>query len=266
MPDIVRVSRRTPVATAIVAVAVSTMLLAGCGGGGDYYDDGGPPPGPALDRAAGFYEGLNASNRHVSVIVIETGRYYVLYGPTSAPSSTQIEGVLVGDGTASGSTFSSSTLQNLNFTNQTNVAGSMAATFLLRSYFDANLAYVGGATDAFNADYSLRYEDVPSLVLVAGNYSGQLASLVGVPNANMTISSSGAVSIAATGGCTAGGTILLHPFGNVYDVNLTFGAGCPAAGLTLSGHAKYDTTTGSLTAITTTPAITNTVLVVATKV
>lgn len=266
MPDTARAPRRTPVAiAAAVGAAIFTMLLAGCGGGDDYYDDG-YPPGPALDRAAGFYEGVNASNRHVSVIVIETGRYYVLYGPTGIPSSAQIEGVLVGDGTASGSTFSASTLQNLNFTNQTNVAGAMTATFLLRSYFDANLAYVGGATDAFNSDYSFRYEDVPSLSLVAGNYSGQLASIVGVPNANMTISASGAVSIAATGGCYAGGTILLHPFGNVYDVTLTFGTGCPAEGLTLSGHAKYDTTTNSLTAITTTPGITNTVLVVATKV
>jgi len=265
MPDTARAPRRTPVAIAVAAsAAVFTMLLAACGGGDDY--DDGYPPGNALDRAAGFYEGVNASNRHVSVVVIASGRYYVLYGPTAIPGSTQIEGVLVGDGTAGGSTFSATTLQNLNFTNQTNVAGAMTATFLLRSYFDANLAYVGGATDAFNADYSFRYEDAPSLSLVAGNYSGQLASIVGVPNATMTISSSGAVSIAATGGCTAGGTILLHPFGNVYDLNLTFGAGCPAAGLTLSGHAKYDTTTSSLTAITTTPSITNTVLVVGTKV
>ena len=45
------------------------MLLAGCGGGDDY--DDGYPPGNALDRAAGFYEGVNASNRYVSVIVIE---------------------------------------------------------------------------------------------------------------------------------------------------------------------------------------------------
>jgi hypothetical protein len=266
MPDTARAPRRTPVAVATITAVVSSMLLAACGGGDDYDDGGGSPPGPALDRAAGFYEGFNASNRHVSVIVIETGRYYVLYGPTGIPGSTQIEGLLVGDGTASGSTFSASTLQDFNFTNQTTVAGAMSATFLLRSYFDANIAYVGGATDAFNADYSFRYEDVPSLALVAGNYSGQLASLVGVPNANMTISGSGAVSIAATGGCTAGGSILLHPFGNVYDVTLSFGAGCPAAGLTMSGHAKYDATTNSLTAITTTPGITNTVLVVATKV
>jgi len=266
MPDTARAPRRTFVAIAAAGAAVLTMLLAGCGGG-DYNDGHGPgPDGPALDRAAGFYEGANASNRHVSVIVLETGRYYVLYGPTGIPGSTQIEGLLVGDGTASGSTFSASTLQNLNFTNQTNVAGAMTATFLLRSYFDANIAYVGGVNDSFNADYSFRYEDVPSLTLVAGNYSGQLASIVGVPNANMTISSSGAVSVAATGGCTAGGTILLHPFGNVYDINVTYGAGCPAAGLTLSGHAKYDATTNSITAITTTPGITNTVMVVATKV
>jgi len=265
MPDLARAPRRKPAAVvALVGAAIFTMLLAGCGGGDDY--DDGYPPGNALDRAAGFYEGVTPSNRHVSVIVIETGRYYVLYGPTAIPGSSQIEGVLIGDGTAAGSTFSASTLQNLNFTNQTNVAGAMTATFVLRSYFDANLAYVGGATDSFNADYSFRYEDPPSLSLVAGNYSGQLASIAGVPNATMTISTSGAVSIAATGGCSAGGTVLLHPFGNVYDINLTFGSGCPAAGLTLTGHAKYDATTNSLTAVTTTPGITNTVLVVGTKV
>ena len=96
MPDTARAPRRTPVAIAVAAsAAVFTMLLAGCGGGDDY--DDGYPPGNALDRAAGFYEGVNASNRHVSVIVIETGRYYVLYGPTAIPGSTQIEGVLVGD-------------------------------------------------------------------------------------------------------------------------------------------------------------------------
>ena len=114
MSATVRAPRRTPIA-AVIGAAVLTMLLAGCGGGDDY--DDGYPPGNALDRAAGFYDGVNASNRHVSVIVIETGRYYVLYGPTGSPSSAQIEGVLVGDGTASGSTFSARTLQNLNFTN-----------------------------------------------------------------------------------------------------------------------------------------------------
>ena len=113
MPDIARAPRRKPFTIAAAAsAALFTMLLAGCGAGD--YDDDGYPPGTALDRAAGFYEGVNASNRHVSVIVIETGRYYVLYGPTGIPSSTQIEGVLVGDGTAGGSTFSASTLQNLN--------------------------------------------------------------------------------------------------------------------------------------------------------
>lgn len=250
--------------TAALGASMATTLLAGCGGG-DGYDDY-YPPGTALDRAAGFYEGVNSANRHVSVMVIETGRYYVIYGPTGAPSSTQIEGVILGDGTAGGSTFTSSTLQNVNFTAQTDVAGAMSATFVLQSYFDANLAYVGLAGDTFNADYSFTYEQRPSLSLIAGNYSGQLASVLGVPAANMTISSSGAVSIAATGGCTAGGTILLHPYGNVYDINLSFGSGCPAAGLTLTGHAKYDSTTNSLTAVTTTPAITNTVMVVATKV
>jgi len=259
MSQVVRGLRR---AAAAGAVALTTLLVAGCGGGGD---DSGPPPS-ALDRSAGFYEGTTAGQRKISVIVLETGRYYTIYGPLGSPQSSQIEGVMVGDGTAGGDNFSSNNLENVNFTFQTSTPGALGATFALQRYFDANIAYAGGGTDAFNADYSFDYEQAPSIGLVAGNYSGQLAAIDGVEGAALAISGSGAVSLATPGGCSAGGAIYLHPFGNVYDITLTYGgAACPAAGQTLTGHATYDSATGALTAITTSPTFADVTLVVATK-
>ncbi|HKX42043.1 MAG TPA: hypothetical protein VJO99_12865 [Burkholderiaceae bacterium] len=258
MIQIAREMRRTG---AIGAVLLTSVLVVGCGGGGD---DDGPPPS-ALDRAAGFYEGTTVGQRHISVIVLETGRYYTIYGPLGSPTSSQIEGVMVGDGDAGGSTFSSNSLQNVNFTNQTSTPGALSATFSLQRYFDANIAYVGGATDSFAADYSFDYEQQPSIASVAGNYSGQLAAIDGVETAALTISSSGAVSLATPGGCSAGGTIFLHPFGNVYDISLSYGALCPAAGQTLTGHATYHSATGAFTAIATSPTFVDVTLVLGTK-
>jgi hypothetical protein len=247
--------------TRLASMAVAA-LLAGCGGGD--YDSG--PHGPALERAAGFYNGTTSSNRHLSVIVIETGRYYAVYGPINSPTSSVIEGVLIGDGTAGGSTFSSNSLHDINFTAQATSLGAMTATFLLQSYFDANIAYNSGGTGSFTSDYSFRYEDRPSLASVAGSYVGQLASVTSVDNATFTISSSGALSVSvATGGCSAGGTVSLHPFGNVYDIAITYGPGCAASGQTLTGHAKFDSTLGSLTAVTSSPDFNSVVMVVGTK-
>ena len=249
-------------AGAIGAVVLTSALVAGCGGGDDH--DDGPPPS-ALDRAAGFYEGTTVGQRHVSVIVIETGRYYTIYGPLGSPTSSQVEGVMVGDGDAVGSTFSSNNLENVNFTNQTSTPGALSATVSLQSYFDANIAYVGGATDSFAADYSFDYEQQPSIASVAGNYTGQLAAIDGVETAALTISSSGAISLSTPGGCNAGGTLFLHPFGNVYDISLSYGSLCPAAGQTLTGHATYHSATGAFTAIATSPTFVDVTLVLGTK-
>jgi hypothetical protein len=267
-----RTPRRGPGAFAsLPAALLAAALLAGCGGGIElgYYDDDfdhGGGHGSALDRAAGFYEGTDAAQRKVSVMVIETGRYYVLYGPAGSPQSSLIEGVILGDGTAGGSTFTSLSFADLNFTNQTAAGGALAATFSLQRYFDANIGYAGGATDSFAADYSFDYEQRPALATIAGSYAGQLAALSGVGDASLSIDVAGGLSLGTTaGGCGASGSIVPHPFGNVYDVTLSFGPGCPAAGRSLSGHARFDAASRSLVAVTTASDLSSTALVVATR-
>ncbi len=233
--------------------ATTSLLLAGCGGGG--YDDGGPGLSPE-DAAAGFYDGRTASGRSLSVIVLETGRIYALYGPVGNPGSSEIEGVMAGDGTAYGSTFSSNGLIDVNFANQTATPVALSATFGYSAYFDANLAYLGGGSDSFRSDYSRAYEYIPSVPGIAASYSGQLASATrGVDDAVLSISPSGAVSLSSSGGCLGAGTIYAHPVGNVYDLTISYGGGCPAAGRTLTGHARYDGVARSLVGITTSPAL-----------
>lgn len=253
-PSSVRNSFSTQLA--LCASAASAMLLlAGCGGSADVVVN--PPivvvPGPTpLDEAAGFYAGTTASGRGVSVIVLETGRFYALYGPAGNPTSSAIEGLLTGNGDASGSTFTSSTAHNVSFALQTSTPAAMSATFAFSAYFDANLAYPGGATDSFVADYLHAYEIVPAVASVSASYAGQLASLGGgVDNASLVISPSGALSVATSGGCVGAGTIYPHSVGNVYDVTITYGSGCAASGQTLIGHAKYDGALRSLVAVTT---------------
>src|SRR4051812_17929628 len=121
----------------LAAGAAAATLLSACGGGGDDCNSCGPGPGgPAA--AAGYYDGSTSSGRHLQWIVLETGRYYGLYGPLNAPSSTVIEGLMIGDGVATGTNFDSNTLSDQNFTSQTATPGTIAGTFRFRKYFDAN--------------------------------------------------------------------------------------------------------------------------------
>ena len=244
------------------AVVATSLLLAGCGGGGGYEDPGISPH----DAAAGFYNGRTASGRSLSVIVLETGRLYALYGPVGNPGSSVIEGVVAGDGSAIGSNFSSNGLIDANFANQTATPVAISATFSLGAYFDANLAYLGGGSDSFKADYSRVYELIPSVPGIAANYAGQLASAGGgVDDAVLSISPSGAVSLSTVGGCLGAGTIYTHPVGNVYDLTMTYGGGCPAPGRTLTGHASYDGVARSLVGITPSPTLDRVLLFVGSR-
>jgi len=249
----------------LAAGGAAATLLSACGGGDDCNSCGAGPGGPAA--AAGYYDGSTSSGRHLQWIVLETGRYYGLYGPLNAPSSTVIEGLMIGDGTATGTNFDSNTLNDLNFTAQTGSLGSIAGTFRFRSYFDANVAYVGGATGSFTTDYSLRYEDTPSLTTIAGNYSGQLASVAAVTATNFNVSTSGALQAAVAGTCDIAGQLGVHlAGGNVYDVSLTYGPSCGGvSGTTVIGNAKYDGATGSLYIITSTSTFGSVALLLGTK-
>jgi hypothetical protein len=98
-------TKTIPRMTPVFAISALAILLTACGGGG-----GSAGGGPVQASPAGLYNGTGAT-RAFTVLVLDTGRYYALYGPTGGSTSV-IAGVIVGDGTASGSTFASANLHD----------------------------------------------------------------------------------------------------------------------------------------------------------
>ena len=227
------------------------ILLTACGGGG-----GSAGGGPVQASPAGLYNGTGAT-RAFTVLVLDTGRYYALYGPTGGSTSV-IAGVIVGDGTASGSTFASTNLHDFSLEAGVISLGTLTSTFAAKTSFNGSVAYSGGQTSVFTGTYNSAYETVPTLASVAGVYSGQVASVAGVETSTLTVNASGALSGTTSGGCSYTGTVEPHAAGNAYDVSTAFGAGCLFSGQTFKGHAylsgkvlyavvpKADLSTGAL--------------------
>jgi hypothetical protein len=73
-----------------------------------------------------------------TVLVLDTGRYYVLYGPTGGSTSV-IAGVIVGDGTASGSTFASTNLHDFSLEAGVISLGTLTSTFAAKTSFNGSV-------------------------------------------------------------------------------------------------------------------------------
>ena len=84
----------------IVAAGVLVAALAACGGGGS---SSGPGPAASL---AGLYEGSGGSNRASELLLLDSGRYYLVYGLAPA-SAAPVGGVVIGDATVGGNGFAS---------------------------------------------------------------------------------------------------------------------------------------------------------------
>jgi hypothetical protein len=208
-------------------VAACCAALVACGGSDD--------PGPAAS-VAGLYEGSGGGNRASEFLILDDGRYYLVYGLTSA-SAAPVGGVIVGDGSTSGSAFASTNAHDFNLLSRTLLTGTLnstllpkasAATMLVRS--DATTASYGGTFNAgSDADAS------PSALI--GTYGGEFAGLGGTDASLLSVDAVGVIAGTTSGTCTYFGLALPRSRGNVYDLSLTLRTGCANPGSTLHGHA-----------------------------
>jgi hypothetical protein len=205
-------------------------LLAACGGGGSS-----SPPGPAVSLA-GLYEGSGASNRASELLVLDSGRYYLVYGLTSA-SAAPVGGVVVGDGSVGGSVFSSTNAHDFDLVARTVATGSLTATVVPKASASSVVVHAGGATTTYAGSYDPASESNASAAAVPGTYGGEFAGLGGTAAAVLSVDAFGVIAASTTSGCSLVGLALPASRGNVYDLTLTFGAGCASPGSTLHGHA-----------------------------
>jgi len=211
----------------IAALGLVAAMLSGCGGG----DDGAPPAA----TAEGFWGGTTSTGVGVSLAILENGETWGVY-----TSANTLVGALYGNTTSSGSTFSGSG-KDFNIPARTVTSGTYSGTFTAKSKINATLS--GGAT--FTGTYDTRYDQPASLSALAGTFSGQgVSGSSSVQAASVTISTSGAITVPASLGCSATGTATPRPSNkNIFNVTVTFtGTNCALGnGTATSGVAYYDT-------------------------
>ncbi|HEV7913628.1 MAG TPA: hypothetical protein VGP22_07665 [Albitalea sp.] len=220
---------KCPIAAAAAAALACCWLLTACGGGSD--DSG------AAASLAGLYEGSGGANRASELLILDSGRYYLVYGLNSS-SAAPAGGVIVGDGSVSGNVLSSGNARDFSLQADTLLAGTLTSTVAPRVQASTALLRSDGSSATYAGTYNAGSGGAPSLSTLAGTYGGQLGALNVDDASVLTIDASGVIAgVAAGSSCTYGGLALPHGSGNVFDIRLNFGSGCPHAGSTLRGHA-----------------------------
>lgn len=239
----------------------SVLIASACGGGFDTTPVAQTPAalGPT---AQGLWVGTTSTNRTVTGLVLSDGTSYVLY--SAVGNASIIAGVVQGTGTSSGGTFSSSNAVDFNLESPSVQAATVSANYSSKQSFNGTITYAIGSV-TFTSAYNTDYETVPSFAVLAGTFSGQVATSLGVQAATVTISPSGVVSGGA-GGCSISGTTSPRTDGNAYNFSITFGAApCAFPNQTFAGIAYFNSVTKRLYAAAPNAARNDGVLFVGTK-
>ena len=244
-----------------VILPLVVLTLAGCGGGGG--DSSSSPA--STTTAEGLYSGTTNTGRAVTGLVLDDGTYYILYTPVG--DTSLIAGLVQGNGTSTASTFTSSNTRDFNLEGFGVLSATLSATYIDNQSISGTVTYAGGGGfTTFSGTYDSLYEATPSLGALAGTFTGQVASSVGVENAAITVSSNGTFSGISSGGCGFTGTVAPRARGNVFDISIVSGgAPCIFANETLSGIAFFNASAKRLYVATPTAARTDGALFVGTK-
>ena len=210
-----------------VAVVCCAALVA-CGGGGD-------SPGPAASLS-GLYEGSGGSNRASELLILDDGRYYLVYGMNST-STAPVGGVVVGNGSSSGSDFASSNAHDFNLQLQTLVAGTLNSTVLPKASVSTTVVRSNATRAAYTGIFNGTSDANASPSALVGTYAGEIVGLGGTDASALSVDTTGVLAGTTLGNCSYFGLALPRSRGNVFDFSLTFRAGCANAGNTLHGHA-----------------------------
>ncbi|WP_248324131.1 MULTISPECIES: hypothetical protein [unclassified Caballeronia] len=206
----------------IITAAAAAVILTACGGGGGGGGGSNSTPASTNQSAAGLYTGSTDTNRQTSVLVLDNGRVYSLYSVVGQPSV--IAGGVVGTFTSSSNGTSIGTGFDYNLEGQGTESVGVNATYTPRSSLTATIGYPNGAKTVFNGKYDSSYDTTPTQATVTGTFKGTSVTNLG-SDSNVAITADANGSITGTGtGCSFTGTIKPHASGNVYDVNLNFGA------------------------------------------
>ena len=247
----------------------AALALTGCGGGGG--DTSAPgavaqlPPTPVAITAEGLYLGTTSTGRTVTGIILDNGTYWVIY--SVANNSAVIAGAVQGTGTSLNGNFTSSNAKDFNVEGQRIDDATVSASYVAKQSLNGLVTYPATSLNVtFVSTYSAAYDQAPSLVTIAGTYTGTAAVVGGTEPASLVISASGGLTGVGASGCQFSGTVSLHPKGNVYDVAVTFAGGvCSNGTSTVTGIGYFDSATKRLYSTALNSSRTNGFIFVGTK-
>lgn len=212
------------------ADAGTRVLCASCGAGAG---SGTPPSPPVVAQsgsAEGYWNGIAAPYTFATV-VLPDGTTYAAY-----IRSGLIEGVTVGRVTSSGGTITGK-LTDYNGPLRAVTPATVSGTYVARQSLNLSLR-AGSLAYSLQAAYDPSYDTEANLSDFAGTWSGTAVSRDGVGPFSLTLAANGDITGVAQA-CRFSGLAMpiargKHPL----RLDLSFsGAGCPAAGRSVSGIA-----------------------------
>lgn len=213
---------------------LAASLLVACGGG---------TSSPTSASIEGFWNGTTSTGYTGSIVVLENGEtwgYYVL--------GNVLYGALYGVTATSGNNLSGAG-SDFNLATRVVTQGTYSGSF--REQSTISLSTSLGST--FTGVYGTTYATPASLTTLAGVFAGQALTGRTAPQAvNVTITSSGQLTIPASLGCSTAGTVAPRPSGkNVFDLNVTFtGSTCALGnGGTAKGILYFDSASKQILAM-----------------
>jgi hypothetical protein len=219
-------------------------LLVGCGGGGgdDAASGAGPVvPGAPTGPVVGLYLGTTTAGGTFDALILGSGRMYGLLGVNGG-----ITTVFFGDGVVTDTGFASTAGGNLT-TNSGKPLGAatVSLTGVPKTSITGTLAGSGpGFPATFTSTYRASFEGTPALATVAGTYEGDSSGLGRIAGLTLTVASNGDITGVSADLCEHTGKAVPDASANVYDITMTFGAGCPKQG-TFTGHAILSAASGA---------------------
>jgi hypothetical protein len=180
-----------------------------------------PPPAVTSSAAAGIWTGTTSLDERVRAIVVDDGRYYILF---SSPGDTNDSGVWHGNaGTANG-TFTTSDGRRYPIAQESNAVGdsttaiSISGTFVAHATLDLTITDARG-TRTLRAAYVAGSDQPMSIASAAGIYSGFGGHVGGRIATTFTLLASGILGGSNTT-CTTSGNATARALVMVGDITL----------------------------------------------
>lgn len=193
--------------------------------------------------AEGTWNGSTSTARTLTAAVLDGGTiFWGFYSAANIPSS--IAGVIQGTGTSLNGSFGiSSDAKDFNLEGLGVNSVTVSASYVAKQSLNGSVTFPSlNQTATFTSTYNTAYEQIPSLSVIAGTYTG-LVGAGGTEPAIIVITSAGGISRSG-GGCPFNGSVTPHAQGNVYDLSVTFVANgiCAIGTLTFTGIGYFDST------------------------